>query len=162
MDAASEVYKAILSGLNNIPPDAWEFISEAVVSALAVSVVGQWFKRWITSPQGRMWLVIMLSFLPPVYFYLKGVPQFAPWIIPVQASMIFLISQPFYRHLTKTLGRRIVNWLLLGTDKVRLRVGPAADPDLVTAADPLHPVTVPVPSAAVIEASKPLTHEFEN
>jgi hypothetical protein len=43
-----------------------------------------------------------------------------------------------------------------------LRVGSSSDPDLVTAADPLHPVTVVTPSQAVIDAAKPITHEFEN
>jgi hypothetical protein len=109
-----------------------------------------------------MWMIILMSFFTSSLIYIRTTPSFAPWIIGLQGSVIFLISQPFYRHITKSLGRRIVNWLLLSTDKIRLRVGSSSDPDLVTAADPLHPVTVVTPSQAVIDAAKPITHEFEN
>lgn len=120
-----ELLREILNTVNTVPPNAWEILIEIIVSALTVSPIMVGVKRWlnISDPKRRekimTFAVLISSMLATVGFYLKDIPEFAPWFIAVQGLLVFATTQPVYFYLVKPLFRRLGASLAIQLNKAK-------------------------------------------
>src|SRR4051812_22272934 len=109
-------FDQVLKTLNSVPPEAWSYISMAIetfLGALFVSPVMLGIKKWfaIEGEKKMLSLVMLASAISTVVIYLTTLPQFAPWIIPIQAGLLFATTQPVYNFFVKPACRRLGAYL---------------------------------------------------
>lgn len=116
-----ELLQAGLSFLNTIPSEAWNILAEVIVGALAVSPVMLAIKKWLSidGEKKMMFLVIFGSMLASAGLYLRGIPQFAPWFVAVQGTLVFAFSQPVYYLFVKPLYRKLGASLTVQINKAK-------------------------------------------
>lgn len=102
-----------LALINSIPADAWNIITDILLSAIVVSPVALGLKKWwsVHSEKVMLFLVIIGSMVSSALVYVLNAPELSAWVIPVQGWLVFATTQPVYFLFIKPLFRRLGDWL---------------------------------------------------
>lgn len=112
----SDVWGWLASVISSVPSEAWGTIGDVMYGALIVSPAALAVKKWLNIEDAKRrervmtFVVIAGSMLASVLFYLKGVPEFAPWFVLVQGWLTYATTQPVYFLFVKPLAARIGVW----------------------------------------------------